>query len=284
MILYIYWWANIHRDQGLIKIIHIRFCRKASDQLLVMCLPEVTIDTYPLHLRIVEHWTSRWTDLYRILNALHGKPLPGFMVSYVSGIDAGLVPNPQQWCGGESAGLVLRKSWIESPTRLKTFRHVYCKSLKVVSSTLVTEGKLPRFRRSGYGHSLCTLVERHTLVSSYNFIEGYNLVEGYMYLGRRIYHGRGWEWSSLPSIRFCKLSGRGATVSACADLTNQLLSCWVDPRMYSEKNTDTAIVGNRWTGFWATPRPVLLTGAKKSNLGCLISFGLLYGLSEFRCH
>ena len=29
--------------------------------------------------------------------------------------------------------------------------------------------------------------------------------------------------------------GRGASVSACADLTNQLLSCWVDPRMCLEK-------------------------------------------------
>ena len=25
--------------------------------------------------------------------------------------------------------------------------------------------------------------------------------------------------------------GRGASVSACAGLTNQLLSCWVDPRI-----------------------------------------------------
>ena len=43
--------------------------------------------------------------------------------------------------------------------------------------------------------------------------------------------------------------GRGANVSACADLSNQLLNCWVDPRMCLEKNTDTAIVGDRWTGM-----------------------------------
>ena len=29
--------------------------------------------------------------------------------------------------------------------------------------------------------------------------------------------------------------GRGASASACADLTNQLLSCFVDPRMCLEK-------------------------------------------------
>ena len=42
--------------------------------------------------------------------------------------------------------------------------------------------------------------------------------------------------------------GRGASVSACADFTNQLLSCWVDPRICLDKNTDTAIVGDGWTG------------------------------------
>ena len=41
--------------------------------------------------------------------------------------------------------------------------------------------------------------------------------------------------------------GRGARVSARAFLTNQLLSCWVDPRIAC-KNTDAAIVGDRWTG------------------------------------
>ena len=37
-----------------------------------------------------------------------------------------------------------------------------------------------------------------------------------------------------------------AGVSACAGLTNQLLSCWVDPRI-AWKNTDTTIVG-----YWCT--------------------------------
>ena len=46
------------------------------------------------------------------------------------------------------------------------------------------------------------------------------------------------------------------------------------------KNTDTAIVGDRWTRVGA-PRPVLLTGAKKSHLGCLISFELPMGSQNF---
>ena len=37
--------------------------------------------------------------------------------------------------------------------------------------------------------------------------------------------------------------GRGARVSACAGLTNQLLSCWVDPRI-AWKNTDTSNAGD----------------------------------------
>ena len=41
--------------------------------------------------------------------------------------------------------------------------------------------------------------------------------------------------------------GRGARASACAGLTNQLLSCWVDP-LIAWKNTDIAIVGERGTG------------------------------------
>ena len=32
------------------------------------------------------------------------------------------------------------------------------------------------------------------------------------------------------------------------------------------KNTDTAIVGYRWTGMGSTPSPVLLTGANKSGV------------------
>ena len=45
--------------------------------------------------------------------------------------------------------------------------------------------------------------------------------------------------------------GRGARVSARAGLTNQLLSFWVGPRI-AGKNTDTAIVGDRWTGVGGT--------------------------------
>ena len=47
------------------------------------------------------------------------------------------------------------------------------------------------------------------------------------------------------------------------------------------KNTDTAIVGDRWTGVGETPRLLLLTGAKKSHLGCLISFQLPMGFQNF---
>ena len=55
--------------------------------------------------------------------------------------------------------------------------------------------------------------------------------------------------------------GRSAIVSACAGLTNQLLSCWVLSLLGI--NTDTAIVGYRWTGVRRHHAPVLLTGAKK---------------------
>ena len=43
--------------------------------------------------------------------------------------------------------------------------------------------------------------------------------------------------------------GQGTSLFACADVTNQLLSCWVDPHICLDKNTDTAIVGDRWTGM-----------------------------------
>ena len=45
--------------------------------------------------------------------------------------------------------------------------------------------------------------------------------------------------------------------------------------------TVTAIVGDWWTGVGGTPRPALLTGAKKSHLGCLISFELPMGFQNF---
>ena len=58
------------------------------------------------------------------------------------------------------------------------------------------------------------------------------------------------------------ISGRGARVSACAGLINQFQSCRFDSRIACLENTDTAIVGDWWTGVGGTPRPVLLTGAK----------------------
>ena len=41
-------------------------------------------------------------------------------------------------------------------------------------------------------------------------------------------------------------SGRGARVSACAGLINQLRRCRFDPRIACFENTDTAIVGDWW--------------------------------------
>ena len=43
-------------------------------------------------------------------------------------------------------------------------------------------------------------------------------------------------------------SGRGARVSACAGLINQLQRCQFDPRITCLENTDTVIVGDWWTG------------------------------------
>ena len=57
-------------------------------------------------------------------------------------------------------------------------------------------------------------------------------------------------------------------------VSNQLQRCRFDPRIACLENTDTAIVGD---GVGGTPRPELLTGAKKFQLGCLIR----YWLSKF---
>ena len=35
--------------------------------------------------------------------------------------------------------------------------------------------------------------------------------------------------------------GRGASISACADLTNQLLSCWVNPRIAWKKTLASCV-------------------------------------------
>ena len=67
-------------------------------------------------------------------------------------------------------------------------------------------------------------------------------------------------------------SGRGASVSACAGLINQLQRCRLDSRIACLGNTDTAIVGDWWT---------CVGGAKKSHLGCLISFELNMGFQNF---
>ena len=74
--------------------------------------------------------------------------------------------------------------------------------------------------------------------------------------------------------------GRGARVSACAGLTNKLLSCWVDPRI-AWWNTDTAIVGDWWTGVRGHHALVGHQLVQKVPLGCLISFQLPMGFQNF---
>ena len=65
----------------------------------------------------------------------------------------------------------------------------------------------------------------------------------------------------------------------CAGLTNQLLSCWIDPRI-TWKNTDTAIVGDRWTGVGGHHSLHCYLVQKKSHLGCMISFQLPIGFQN----
>ena len=74
--------------------------------------------------------------------------------------------------------------------------------------------------------------------------------------------------------------GRGASVSACAGLTNQLLSCWVDPRIAWKKHWHSNC-RRPVDGGGGTKRPLLLTGAKKSYLECLIRFELPMGFQNF---
>ena len=65
------------------------------------------------------------------------------------------------------------------------------------------------------------------------------------------------------------------------------ISCWVVGSILAcawKKHWHSNYCTRPLNGGGETPRPVLLTGAKKSYLGCLITFELLYGLSEFRCH
>ena len=70
-------------------------------------------------------------------------------------------------------------------------------------------------------------------------------------------------------------NGRGARVSACAGLNRT--DNVVGSILALLENPDTAIVGDWWTGVGGTPRPVLLPGAKKSHLGCLVRFELPMG-------
>ena len=77
-------------------------------------------------------------------------------------------------------------------------------------------------------------------------------------------------------------SGRGARVSACAGLINQLQRRWFDSRIACLEKSDTAIACRRLVdGGGGTPRPELLTVAKKFQLGFLISFQLPMGFHNF---
>ena len=76
------------------------------------------------------------------------------------------------------------------------------------------------------------------------------------------------------------VGGRGASVSACVGLTNQLLSCWVDPRIAWIKHWHSNY-RRPVDGGGGTPRSVLLIGAKMSHLGCLISYELPIGFQNF---
>ena len=74
--------------------------------------------------------------------------------------------------------------------------------------------------------------------------------------------------------------GGGASVAACAGLTNQLLSCCVDPCL--GKNTDTAIVGDQWMGVGG--HHAMFNWYKKVPSAVPDKLRATYGLSEFRCH
>ena len=55
-------------------------------------------------------------------------------------------------------------------------------------------------------------------------------VDCFKYLGSQVAADGGYDRDILHRINR-RAGGRGARVSACADLTNQLPSCWVDPRI-----------------------------------------------------
>ena len=78
-------------------------------------------------------------------------------------------------------------------------------------------------------------------------------------------------------------SGRGARVSACAGLINQLQCCQFDSRIACLENPDRNC-RRLVDGGGGTPRPVLLTGAKNVPSGVHDYLRATYGLSKFRCH
>ena len=88
--------------------------------------------------------------------------------------------------------------------------------------------------------------------------------------------------SYSPSCRSqMPASGRGARVSACAGLINQLQRCQLDSRIACLENSDSNYCRRLVEGGGGTPRPLLLTCAKKSHLGYLISFELHMGFQNF---
>ena len=76
-----------------------------------------------------------------------------------------------------------------------------------------------------------------------------------------------WPSFHATPVNLCIMpaGGQSASVSACADLTNQFQCCWVDPACAWKKHghTNCRLPVDRGGG---TPRPVLLTGAKKSGV------------------
>ena len=93
-----------------------------------------------------------------------------------------------------------------------------------------------------------------------------------------------WKWTYQSVLRALTTTtgGRGASVSACAGITNQLLSCWVDSRTaWIKKHWHSNLCRRPVDGGGGTARTVLLTSAKKSHLRCRISFELSMGFQTF---
>ena len=74
--------------------------------------------------------------------------------------------------------------------------------------------------------------------------------------------------------------GRGAIVSACADLTNQLQCCWVDPACAWKKTlTQQLYIGYRWTGVGDTT-PCTVNWCKKVR-GTWLASSYCMGFQNF---